>query len=80
MEAVVRKWGNSPAIRIPIAILKETGFSINQPVEIAASKDKIIIARPKRRRYSLGRLLAGVTKENRHDPVDLGRPVGKERL
>lgn len=80
MEAVVRKWGNSPAIRIPTAILKETGFSINQQVEIAAGKDRIIIARPKRRRYSLGRLLAGVSKENRHDSIDFGRLVGKERL
>jgi antitoxin component of MazEF toxin-antitoxin module len=38
MEAVVRKWGNSPAIRIPTAILKETGFSLNQQVEITAAK------------------------------------------
>jgi antitoxin MazE len=28
MEAVIRKWGNSPALRLPSAALKEAGFAL----------------------------------------------------
>jgi antitoxin MazE len=27
MEAVIRKWGNSPALRLPTAALKEAGYT-----------------------------------------------------
>ena len=32
MEAVIRKWGNSPALRLPSAALKEAGFALELKV------------------------------------------------
>ena len=33
MEALIRKWGNSPALRLPTTVLKEAGYHIEQKVE-----------------------------------------------
>ena len=30
MEAVIRKWGNSPALRLPSAALKQAGYTLEQ--------------------------------------------------
>jgi antitoxin MazE len=30
METVIRKWGNSPALRLPTAVLKEAGYQLEQ--------------------------------------------------
>ena len=36
------------------------------------------VARAKRRRYNLEKLIAGITKENRHPEIDWGQRVGDE--
>lgn len=33
MEAIIRKWGNSPALRLPTSVLKEAGYRLEQKVE-----------------------------------------------
>ena len=38
MEAVIRKWGNSPALRIPTAALRDAGFQLEQKVELVVSR------------------------------------------
>ncbi len=81
MEAVVKKWGNSAAIRLPAHVLKESHLKLNQGIEITAGIGKIVITpRHKSNRYRLSALLAGVTESNLHDPVDTGPPVGRESL
>lgn len=76
---IVKKWGNSPAVRIPAAIMKSARLSLNQPVEVRAHNGRVIIesAVPS---YDLETLLAGITPENRHLVVDFGAPQGKEIL
>ena len=43
MEAVIRKWGNSPALRLPTALLKEAGYELEQKVDLVVSRGRIII-------------------------------------
>ena len=43
MEAVIRKWGNSPALRLPTAVLKEAGYQLEQKVDLVVSRGRIII-------------------------------------
>ena len=43
MEAVIRKWGNSPALRLPAALLKEAGYQLEQKVDLVVSRWRIII-------------------------------------
>ncbi|MFZ2854613.1 MAG: AbrB/MazE/SpoVT family DNA-binding domain-containing protein [Rhodocyclaceae bacterium] len=76
---LVKKWGNSPAVRIPTAIMKSAHLSLNQPVEVRASNGRVIIE-PAAPSYDLETLVAGITSENCHFEVDFGAPQGKENF
>ena len=80
MEAIIRKWGNSPALRLPSAVMKSASLELEQRVTITATKGRIVIEPAKTPGYKLEDLLAGITDDNAHDEVDFGRPVGQESL
>ena len=78
MEAVIRKWGNSPALRLPAVALKEAALSLEQKVTIVVSRGRIVIEPSEHVEYNLDELLAGITAQNSHEQVSFGKPVGKE--
>ena len=78
MEAVIRTWGNSPALRLPSAALKEAGYALEQKVELVVSRGRIVIEPSKKVAYRLDELLAGITPANAHSEFSYGEPVGKE--
>ena len=80
MQAVIRKWGNSPALRLPSAALKEAGYALEQKVELVVSRGRIVIQPSEQVTYSLDKLLAGITTDNSHGEFSFGKPVGKEAL
>jgi antitoxin MazE len=80
METVIRKWGNSPALRLPSALLKEAGYRLEQKVEVTVSRGRIVIQPVAKVEYDLEALVGGITAANSHDEVGFGRPVGKEAL
>ena len=80
MDAVIRKWGNSPAVRLNSAAMKIAAFDIEQRVTIKASKGRIIIEPADKFEFKLETLVAGITRDNLHGAVDFGGPVGKEAL
>jgi antitoxin MazE len=80
MEAVIRKWGNSPALRLPSAALKAAGYALEQKVELVFSRGRIVIQPSKNVTYSLDNLLAGITADNAHSEFSFGKRVGKEAL
>lgn len=80
MRSVLRKWGNSAALRVPSAVMEEASLKIDQPVDIRVEKGRIIVEPLGALEFSLDELLSGVTSENLHAGVDFGRPVGKEKL
>ena len=80
MEAVIRKWGNSPALRINATIMKIASFDIEQRVTIKATKGRIVIEPADKLDFKLEDLVAGITRANVHDEVVFGGPVGKEAL
>lgn len=80
MEAVIRKWGNSPALRLPTSALKEAAFSLEQKVNIIVTRGRIVIEPSSRVEYDLDALLAGITADNAHTEVSFGTPVGQEAL
>ena len=75
----VRKWGNSPAVRLPAAVMEAANLSVDQPVEIRAEHGRVIIE-PAAPSYSLDDLLAGITARNRHTEQDFGLAQGQELL
>lgn len=80
MEAVIRKWGNSPALRLPVAVLKEANLCLEQKVNLVVSQGRIVIEPSGKVEYSLDELLSGITPDNAHGELSFGQPVGKEAL
>ena len=80
MRVVVKKWGNSAAVRIPSGIMEAARLSLDQPVDVREEGGRIVIEPIRPGEYDLDRLLSGITRENLHTEVDFGRPVGKELL
>jgi antitoxin MazE len=78
MEAVIRKWGNSPALRLPVSALRDAELSLEQKVNIVVTRGRIVIEPSEKIEYDLDELLAGITVQNSHAEVDFGKPVGKE--
>jgi len=76
---LVKKWGNSPAVRLPAAVMEAANLSLEQIVEVRAENGRIIIE-PAAPAYQLDDLLAGITAENLHGEQDFGLASGKERL
>jgi len=80
MKSVIRKWGNSPALRLPAAVIREADFCLEQQVNIVATPGRIVIEPYGSVEYDLDRLLSGITRKNCHCEVNFGAPVGKEAL
>ena len=77
METQIGKWGNSLAIRIPLAFAREAQIEEGTTVDLRVVEGQLIAA-PIRRTYHLEQLVAGITPDNRHDETDWGGPVGNE--
>lgn len=80
MEAIIRKWGNSPALRLPTAALKEAGYQLEQKVNLIVSRGRILIEPSEKVEYDLDSLVRGITASNAHSEVSFGKPVGQEEF
>ena len=78
MDAVIRKWGNSLAVRLPMPVVNAAHFKLEQKVDISVKDGRIIIEPLHKPTYALEDLLQGITAENGHGEVDFGKPAGKE--
>ena len=78
MVAIVAKWGNSLALRIPQHILKEIQITEGSEVDLVVLDGNLVIKPRTRRRYSLEELVAGITPENLHTEVENGVAVGND--
>ena len=78
MRAVVQKWGNSLALRIPKSFATEVGLQRETSVEVSLANGKLVITPIAKPKLSLKQLLAKVTKENIHHEIDTGTAMGGE--
>jgi antitoxin MazE len=78
MEAIIKKWGNSPALRLSASLMKEAHLVLDQKVSVKVVRGKIVIEPASRKEYKLEELFAGITYHNTHAESDFGSPVGKE--
>lgn len=78
MQGLVKKWGNSAAIRIPASVLEAAHLRLDQPIDIREEAGRIVIEPIRPTAYDIDRLVAAITDDNRHDPIDTGKPVGQE--
>ncbi len=78
MESVIRKWGNSPALRLSASLMKEAQLSVDQKVSVRVQRNKLIIEPLASPEYRIDDLVAGLNESNLHTETDFGKPVGKE--
>jgi antitoxin MazE len=78
VETVIKKWGNSLALRIPKPLADEVGLAEDSAVDLLLEEGKLVIVPATASRYTLESLLADVTVENLHDEVDTGVAMGGE--
>lgn len=74
----VQKWGRSLAVRIPKSFAEEVGLQTDSSVELSLRDGKLVITSAARRKPSLKRLLAKVTKANLHREAVGGPAAGRE--
>jgi antitoxin MazE len=78
MVAIVAKWGNSLAVRIPQNLAKEIHLAEGVEIDLAVIDGTLVIKPKSRKRYSLDQLIQEITPENLHAEIDSGMAVGKE--
>jgi antitoxin MazE len=78
MTAVVAKWGNSLAIRIPKAISEQASITEGTSIDITVEGNSIIVTPRKRKKYTLDELLEGMTPDKFHPELETGNAVGNE--
>ncbi len=77
MNVEIQKWGNSGAIRLPAAIMKQLKVNLGDRLDLTAEDGRVVLV-PAAREYRLEDLVGGITKTNLHAAVDFGSPVGRE--
>lgn len=78
MKVILKKWGNSAAVRIPAAILAAAHIGIGQAVDVREEQGRIVIDPVHRKVYKQDELLGGITSKNIHQSAAMVAPVGKE--
>ncbi|MSP43939.1 MAG: AbrB/MazE/SpoVT family DNA-binding domain-containing protein [Alphaproteobacteria bacterium] len=78
MKALISKWGNSLAIRLPKAVVDGLRMREGEAVELLI-EDRALVIRPARPHYRLEDLIAGITSTNQSDYID-SPPMGDELL
>lgn len=74
MRGIIKKWGNSAAIRLPAPLLKSLRLNIEDRVDMRLENGCIMIQPIATEHYSLGELLSQITPENTHQEIDFGTP------
>ncbi|EAM8422738.1 type II toxin-antitoxin system antitoxin MazE [Salmonella enterica] len=75
----VKRWGNSPAVRIPASVMQALNLNIDDEIKIELLEGKLIIEPVTNEiEFSLDQLVNGITEENLHDLIEWGAPVGGE--
>lgn len=78
MDGIVKKWGNSAAVRIPASVLEAARLELDQTVDVREERGRIVIEPKHPKKFELAKLVSGITADNMHAAIDTGAPVGRE--
>lgn len=78
METTVKKWGNSPSVRIPADIMRRANLKLDQRVDVEVVDGVIQIRPADGDEPDLDAMIAQLTPDNLHDAVATGPARGKE--
>lgn len=78
VKTTLSKWGNSPAVRLPIALMKAAELTVGNQVKITAERGRIIIEPVEVIEYDIKTLVASLPENDRPEEVDFGSAQGRE--
>ncbi|MEI6438522.1 MAG: AbrB/MazE/SpoVT family DNA-binding domain-containing protein [Candidatus Omnitrophota bacterium] len=78
MVAVIQKWGNSLAVRIPKAVARDIHVGDGVRVDMGVQHGRLWIIPEQKPKYELQALLKGVSRQNVHREVRTGSRSGGE--
>jgi antitoxin MazE len=78
MKMLVKKWGNSAAVRIPASVMAAASIAVDQTVDIREEGGRIVIEPIEADPYELEALLNQMRPETFPEDIDFGPPVGRE--
>jgi antitoxin MazE len=78
MRMLIKKWGNSAAVRIPASVLAASSIAVDQAVNVREEDGRIVIEPIKADPYELDALLDQMRPETFPEDIDFGPPQGRE--
>jgi Growth regulator len=72
MRVVIKKWGNSAAVRLPSSMLKSLRVGLDDLMEVRVEKGCLILQPVRDEQYTLAQLVGGIKPGNVHEEVDYG--------
>ena len=66
MKEIIKKWGNSPALRLPNSVMELAQLTLGKAVNVNVLNGKIVIEPIVSKKTRLDELLAGITSDNIH--------------
>lgn len=78
MKMVVKKWGNSAAVRIPASIMAAASLDLDQIVDIREEGGRIVIEPIKSEPYELDAFINQMRSETFPEDMDFGPSQGRE--
>ena len=69
MKALVQRWGNSLALRIPKAFAKEISVQEGDEVEMSVARGRLVVVPQPAQEYRLEDLVAQIRPDNLHKEV-----------
>ena len=76
----VQRWGNSLAVRIPVAVARSARFRVGQPVEVSAQDFNVLVKPLGEPKLTLAQKLAAFDPTVHGGEVMVTRSVGNEVL
>jgi antitoxin component of MazEF toxin-antitoxin module len=80
MQVEVVKWGNSSAVRLPAALLKEANIGLGDRLNLK-TENGVLVLEPAVLTYNLSAMLALITPDNCHHSLVTAigdEPAGRE--
>ncbi len=78
MRTLIKKWGNSAAVRIPASVMSDAAFQIDQCVEVREESGQIVIEPVRTPIYDLDALIDELDPSEFPEEADFGLARGKE--
>lgn len=72
MRGVIRKWGNSAAIRLPSSMLKTLRVGVDDLMEMRVERNSLVLEPVRNQEYTLNQLVGGIKTANTHEEIDFG--------